>query len=127
MEAVESVCFIENADYESTNTSKSLLMALENVNEDCLWLNGDVIFDHDVVSRVKNNVGNTIAVNTSKCQEEEIKYTTDSTGFINAISKSVQNAGVESVGLAPITNFTFFLVIMGLRILSLNSNELKSL
>jgi len=38
MEAVESVCFIENADYESTNASKSLLMALENVNEDCLWL-----------------------------------------------------------------------------------------
>ena len=22
-------------------------MALENVNEECLWLNGDVIFDHD--------------------------------------------------------------------------------
>jgi len=58
-------------------------MALENVNEDCLWLNGDVIFDHDVVSRVKNNEGNIIAVNTSKCQEEKIKYTTDSTGFIN--------------------------------------------
>jgi len=38
MEAVDYVSFIENVDYESTNTSKSLLMGRENVNDDCLWL-----------------------------------------------------------------------------------------
>ena len=47
MEAVDYVSFIENVDYESTNTSKSLLMGRENVNDDCLWLKWDVISDHD--------------------------------------------------------------------------------
>lgn len=38
IEHIPDTHFVENPDYESTNTSKSLLMALENVDEDCLWL-----------------------------------------------------------------------------------------
>ena len=51
--------FIYNDRYDRTNTAASLLLALEKTNEDdILWLNGDVVFDGDILRLIQNNPNN---------------------------------------------------------------------
>jgi choline kinase len=48
--------FIYNDRYDRTNTAASLLLALEKTNEDdILWLNGDVVFDRDILRLIQQN------------------------------------------------------------------------
>ena len=103
MEAHPNASFVYNENYDQTNTSKSLLKALRASHEGgVLWLNGDVVFDHRVLERVKERIVNDksfVCVNTSSVGEEEVKYTIDSQGNIKELSKKVQNALGEAVGI----------------------------
>ena len=103
MEAHPDATFIYNENYDQTNTSKSLLKALRASQESgVLWLNGDVVFDHRVLERIKDRMLNEksfVCVNTSAVGEEEVKYTVDKDGFINSLSKKVENALGEAVGI----------------------------
>ena len=103
LEAHPDATFIYNENYDQTNTSKSLLKALRAAHESgVLWLNGDVVFDERVLHRVKERIENEssfVCVNTSAVGEEEVKYTVDSRGFINSLSKKVPNALGEAVGI----------------------------
>ena len=103
MEAQPDATFIYNENYDQTNTSKSLLKALRASQESgVLWLNGDVVFDHRVLERIKDRMLNEksfVCVNTSAVGEEEVKYTVDKDGFINSLSKKVENALGEAVGI----------------------------
>ena len=65
-------------------------------------MNGDVVFDSRVLERIADRIRNEksfVCVNTSATAEEEVKYTVDSKGNINALSKQVQNALGEAVGI----------------------------
>ena len=103
LEAHPDVSYIYNEAYDQTNTSKSLLKALRNSHESgVLWLNGDVVFDARVLERISDRIKNEksfVCVNTSAVGEEEVKYTVDSRGYINALSKRVENALGEAVGI----------------------------
>ncbi len=103
LEAHPDVSFIYNEAYDQTNTSKSLLKALRASHETgVLWLNGDVVFDSRVLERVSDRIKSEksfVCVNTSAVGEEEVKYTVDSNGHINALSKKVENALGEAVGI----------------------------
>ena len=103
MEAHPNAAFIYNEVYDQTNTSKSLLKALRASQESgVLWLNGDVVFDPRVLERVQSRMikeKSFICVNTSATSDEEIKYTVDSNGNINSLSKQVVNALGEAVGI----------------------------
>jgi len=103
MEAHPNASFVYNENYDQTNTSKSLLKALRASHEGgVLWLNGDVVFDHRVLERVKDRIVSEksfVCVNTSSVGEEEVKYTIDSQGNIKELSKKVQNALGEAVGI----------------------------
>jgi len=103
LEAHPDASYIYNEVYDQTNTSKSLLKALRNSHESgVLWLNGDVVFDARVLERVRERIKNEksfVCVNTSAVGEEEVKYTVDNRGFINALSKRVENALGEAVGI----------------------------
>ena len=103
LEAHPNASYIYNEVYDQTNTSKSLLKALRNSHESgVLWLNGDVVFDARVLERVRDRIKNEksfVCVNTSAVGEEEVKYTVDNRGFINALSKRVENALGEAVGI----------------------------
>jgi choline kinase len=103
MEAHPNNSFVYNENYDQTNTSKSLLKALRASHEGgVLWLNGDVVFDHRVLERVKDRIVSEksfVCVNTSSVGEEEVKYTIDSQGNIKELSKKVQNALGEAVGI----------------------------
>ena len=108
MEAHPNASFVYNENYDQTNTSKSLLKALRASHEGgVLRLNGDVVFDHRVLERVKDRIVSEksfVCVNTSSVGEEEVKYTVDSQGNIKELSKKVQNALGEAVGINFISN-----------------------
>ncbi|MBN1646698.1 MAG: phosphocholine cytidylyltransferase family protein [Spirochaetales bacterium] len=107
MEAYPEPCFVYNPYFGDTNTSKSLLQALRKVSgNDVLWINGDVVFESEIIKRVFAEISEGIpfsVVNTSKVGEEEVKYRTDEYGNITEISKQVLNAEGESVGINYIT------------------------
>ena len=93
--------FVYNNRYDRTNTATSLLLALEKTNEDdILWLNGDVVFDGDILRLIqKNSDHNLIFVKRGYCGAEEIKYSVDRGGAILKISKNVCNGLGEAVGI----------------------------
>ena len=103
MEAHPNATFVYNENYDQTNTSKSLLKALRASQESgVLWMNGDVVFDPRVLERVADRIRNEksfVCVNTSATAEEEVKYTVDARGNINALSKQVKDALGEAVGI----------------------------
>jgi len=103
MEEFSELTYVFNNVYDRTNTSKSLLKAMRKVRaDDVIWLNGDVVFDPEVLTRVANTSTSCMAVNTASVAEEEVKYTVSSDGSINEVSKTVQNALGESVGINKI-------------------------
>ena len=102
MEKFPDLTYIYNQYFDATNTSKSLLKALQkNRNEDVLWLNGDVVFDPELLKAIKQEIekkNSFVSVNHSRVAEEEVKYTLRD-GFVNELSKQVKNGLGEAVGI----------------------------
>lgn len=101
-----NLSFIYNKHYMETNTSKSLLLALEKIgiDSDVLWLNGDIVFAPEILtSIIKNNNENLICVNSNPVSEEEVKYALNEDGYIKNISKNVQSAVGEAIGINFVT------------------------
>ena len=103
MEAVPDALFAYNENYDQTNTSKSLLKALRSSHDGpVLWMNGDVVFDPEVLRRLEPFLADdrsAVAVNTAAVAEEEVKYTVDGEGCVLELSKTVQGGLGESVGI----------------------------
>ncbi|MDN3904211.1 NTP transferase domain-containing protein [Arthrobacter sp. YD2] len=104
MNHVPDASFVYNEAFARTNTSKSLLKALRSSVEGCgvLWMNGDVVFEPGMLEYLYNLVADDrsfIAVDTSSVSEEEVKYTIDEHGFINSLSKRVENGLGEAIGI----------------------------
>lgn len=103
LEAFPDGLFVYNENFDTTNTSKSLLKVLRFSGEGpVVWMNGDVVFDSAVLARLESNIvrgDNVICVNTSVVGEEEVKYTVDAGGHVDELSKKVKNALGEAVGI----------------------------
>ena len=103
IEAMSDISFVYNEIYDSTNTSKSLLKALRLSGPGgVLWFNGDVVFDPRVLSLISDQIqagGSFVCVNTDSVAEEEVKYTLDTQGNIDELSKQVVNGLGEAVGI----------------------------
>lgn len=104
MEAVPDVGFMYNQDYGDTNTSKSLLKALNIAGPGgVLWLNGDVVFNETVLDDLLPHVAmdrSFVCVNTASVDEEEVKYTLDADGYIQELSKTISDGALgEAVGI----------------------------
>jgi len=103
MEEFSRLTYVFNDLFDRTNTAKSLLQGLRQTgNEDVIWLNGDVVFDPDVIERVCRFDGSCMAVNTSSVGDEEVKYDVNVDGTIREVSKSVEDPRGESVGVNKI-------------------------
>jgi len=108
MERFPDAAYRYNPLYHVTNTSQSLMMALDTIEpDDVIWLNGDVFLEPDVVKRVLEKDGNVVAVNKAKCGAEEVKYRTDGNERIVELSKSVVNGEGEAIGVNKITKAGF--------------------
>ncbi|WP_031480965.1 phosphocholine cytidylyltransferase family protein [Maridesulfovibrio frigidus] len=100
MENFPNVYYKYNPNYYITNTSKSLLCAIEDLDDDILWMNGDVVFDKAIIREILSiKDDNFVCVDRKSCGEEEVKYTRNEQGYINEISKEVLNAEGEAVGI----------------------------
>jgi CDP-glycerol glycerophosphotransferase len=103
MEAFPEALFIYNPDYSETNTSKSLLRALRQAPDGgVLWLNADVVFDPRLLAPLSDYVDadrSVICVNHGSVGEEEIKYSLDEAGNVKELSKTVQGALGEAIGI----------------------------
>ena len=103
VERFPEATYVYNELYDQTNTSKSLLRALKASAEGgVLWMNGDVVFDPEVLNRIKpliNTDESFVVVDTAKVGEEEVKYTLDSNGFVAELSKTVSEPLGEAVGI----------------------------
>ena len=103
MERFPDVLFAYNENYDQTNTSKSLLRALGVSHEGgVLWLNGDVVFDARILDTLRPLIEaeqSFVCVNTDAVGDEEVKYTVDDEGFVRELSKTVQGALGEAVGI----------------------------
>lgn len=103
LESFPDMTFIYNQFFDQTNTSKSLLKALKkNHRDSVLWLNGDVVFDADILKVLTPLIvanKSFVCVNNQEVGEEEVKYTLDNTGYIKELSKKVTNGVGEAVGI----------------------------
>jgi choline kinase len=103
IERFPEATFVYNELYDQTNTSKSLLKALRASNDGgALWLNGDVVFDPEVLNRVLPLIEadqSFVVVNTAKVSDEEVKYTLSADGYIDQLSKQVVGGLGEAVGI----------------------------
>jgi len=100
MEKHPELTYVYNEAYAATNTGKSLLKALNKIDsDDVLWLNGDVVFDEQLIPRLIVANNSCVLVDNKKCGVEEVKYSTDSEGYINRISKEVFPGEGEALGI----------------------------
>ncbi|NDA11888.1 MAG: phosphocholine cytidylyltransferase family protein [Actinobacteria bacterium] len=103
LEAFPDVTYIYNEAYDQTNTNRSLLKALRLSTEGgVLWMNGDVVFDPQVLEKVNGLMEadtSFICVDTAAVGDEEVKYTVDDDGYVDELSKQVVNARGEAVGI----------------------------
>ena len=103
MEACPDSLFVYNENYDQTNTSKSLLKALRlSAPGGVLWMNGDVVLGPAALDALRPHLAadvSFVCTNTSAVAEEEVKYTVDEQGYIRRLSKTVENALGEAVGI----------------------------
>jgi len=100
MEAAPRCTFVYNERFDRTNTAKSLLLALGRIDDDVLWLNGDVFFDCDVITPIVAASDNRILVNRARVADEEVCYTLDATGCVQRLAKGLESvASGEALGI----------------------------
>lgn len=91
-----NVTYIENPDFETTNTLFSLALALESFTEDFYYMNADVVFEQRILERLSTHSGGGfLAIDCKQCREEEVKVQT-ANQQITAIGKHLNPA--ESLG-----------------------------
>ena len=70
IDAFPDASFVYNEQYDQTNTSKSLMRALQaSTSGGVLWMNGDVVFDPAALERARpfiERVQSFVCVNTAK-------------------------------------------------------------
>lgn len=92
--------YIVNDDFELENTSKSFLKALEKIGkEDLILINGDVLFQKNIIDRLKDQKVSTMVVNEGIVDIEAMKYCTNSEGKISDVSKALLEGRGEAIGI----------------------------
>ncbi|HHI03865.1 MAG TPA: phosphocholine cytidylyltransferase family protein [candidate division Zixibacteria bacterium] len=96
---ITDVNYIHNPDYTDTNTSKSLLLGLADIDDDVIWSNGDLIYDENIIGEIIKSESNTVIVNKARCGEEEVKHSINGSGQIIEISKEDSKPEGETLGI----------------------------
>jgi len=99
MEKFPDLVYVYNNAYAQTNTAKSLLRGLTKVEEDTIYLNGDVYFDIGILALLIKSGYSACIVNRARCRDEEIKYNVKENGSIKELSKEVRNGLGEALGI----------------------------
>jgi HAD superfamily hydrolase (TIGR01450 family) len=98
---VQKVKFFVNRDYDKTNNSYSLYLALEELKfnfDRLVLLNGDILFDRSILEDMLRKEENLIAVDTTLYRGESMKVTLDG-NRINKISKDIKREDAYGVSI----------------------------
>jgi L-glutamine-phosphate cytidylyltransferase len=99
MSAFPDLLYVFNPDFKNENTSKSLLRALKKLDDDVLWLNGDVLFRPEILHPLLQANRTSMVVNKAVVGEEEVKYCADAQGRILEVSKHIIHSQGEALGI----------------------------
>lgn len=99
IDAFPDLSFVHNPHFASENTAKSLLRALKGMDDDVLWLNGDVVFDPEILKPLIISKVSAMIVNVAPVGEEEVKYRADKRNRILEVSKTVSDSQGEALGI----------------------------
>lgn len=99
MERFPDMLYVYSANYAQENTAKSLLRAVNKIDDDVLWLNGDVVFHPSVLDAALAAGKTSMVVNKGPVGEEEVKYRTNPEGIMLEVSKVVKNPEGEALGI----------------------------
>ena len=99
LEAFPHLTFVYNPNFSSENTARSLQRAAAKIDDDLLWINGDVVFGADLLELLLAVGGSAMAVQRREVGEEEVKFKTGVDGRILAVSKTVSEPEGEAVGV----------------------------
>lgn len=101
---ISSITYIENPDYDTTNTIYSLYLAGDAFRgHDFIYFNADVLMHADIVlGLVRHEGGNVLAVDYVSCGEEEVKFVTNTDNRIIKLGKYISNEEAEGefIGVA---------------------------
>ena len=115
MEYYPELTFIYNPLFFATNTAKSLYLAVKKLDDDVLWLNGDVVFEPKLMEYILSHTESSfMAVTIGNVDEEAVKFKVDERGFISAVSKELTNALGEAVGINFVKREELKLLVDGL-------------
>ena len=99
-----TISYIENPEYETTNTIYSLYLAKDEFRyDDFIYFNADVLFHREIVELlIDHPKKNVLAVDYKRCGEEEVKFTTDGNKRILKLGKYIptDEAEGEFIGIA---------------------------
>ena len=72
-EKYHDYCFVENINYENTNTAK-VPLALQDIdsNNNIVWLNGDVVFDKEIIKFLIKSTQSSMLVNSVWVRRGEV-------------------------------------------------------
>jgi len=116
MDAVPHLAFIYNEKFHITNTSQSLLRALEKLKDsDVIWMNGDVVFDKRILEKMICFPKSCMVTNRAEVDNEAVRYSTNGRGEILKVSKEVKNSEGEALGINLVRKADLPLILEGLR------------
>jgi choline kinase len=99
-----TISYIENPEYETTNTIYSLYLAKDEFRyDDFIYFNGDVLFHKEIVKLlIDHPMKNVLAVDYKRCGKEEVKFTTNSRKRVLKLGKYIptDEAEGEFIGIA---------------------------
>jgi choline kinase len=100
MQAFPDLTYVENPDYRTTSTAKSLQLALAGLDgQSVLLAEGDVVCDPRVITRVAAGTGERMATHRIAVGEEEMKYRTRPDGMIERLSKVLADGEGEALAI----------------------------
>lgn len=98
-EAFPHIPLILNPRFQETNTAKSLLLGLQGIEKDLLFLNGDLVFQKKILQALLDQSHTAMIVNQTDPDNEAVKYCTDVSNNILRIGKQLERAEGESLGM----------------------------
>lgn len=79
--------FVENKEYDTTNNMYSLYLAKDYLDDDMLIMNGDVVFDKEIIKNLILQKGSVVAVDVKEYFEESMKIIVGRDNLVTGISK----------------------------------------
>lgn len=98
--------FKRNAEYESSGAAYSLILALKQIKESAIYLNGDVIYDPKILNCIiKSSYKSTTAIQKIGWDEEQVNIILNRDNSIKLISKKIEknNSDGEFIGVTKLS------------------------